>query len=284
MMEGRLINKVMPNEFRNQPSPVPVSQVMVSSTYTDLKNHRAALIKAITAHGLYPNAMEHGAAGLTDVIASSFEMVRDSAAYILLISQKYGQTPECQLRNPKVLSITELEFDEALRLKRPTLLFIMGEKHKKCHPENDPEKKAKLDVFRERAKKVSPDSSVHRVYAIFNSLQEFKDKVSVSLAELKRHLTNNSASSRFRLKRYKEMLKIYLDSLTQNELEQLCNLLIANDNQYAGSASSIVSQDFDAGVTAPSGLLRHAHTYVLPKKCSVYNAKWFIGCVKKIAA
>jgi tetratricopeptide (TPR) repeat protein len=166
---------------------------MVSSTYTDLAEHRAALIDAIHAHKMHANVMEHDSARLVDVIDSSLQMVRDSEAYILIVSQKYGQTPECATRNPRKLSITELEFDEAQRLGRPTLLFIMGDDHpmKKSDMEKDPEKEAKLNAFRERAKKVSPGSSVHRVYAVFNSLQEFRDKMNSPLAELEQHLNSS---------------------------------------------------------------------------------------------
>src|SRR5690242_15444806 len=109
----------------HQPRSVP--QVMVSSTFTDLYEHRAAFIEAIHQHKLHANAMENDSAKLVDVIDSSLAMVRDSAAYIGLIGLKYGQTPACPRRNPDELSITELEFNEALRLGRPILLFIMGE-------------------------------------------------------------------------------------------------------------------------------------------------------------
>lgn len=184
----------MPSKSRNHPRAVP--QVMVSSTYTDLKRHREALIAAIDGHGLHPRVMEHDSAKLADVIDSSLQMVRDSAAYILLISFKYGQTPECTKRNPKKLSITELEFNEAQRLGRPTLLFIMGEDHdvKARDIEQDAEKKVKLDSFRERAKKSSPDSAVHRVYAVFDSLEEFKNKMNAPLAEMEKHLNSSRKS------------------------------------------------------------------------------------------
>ncbi|HEX8321185.1 DUF4062 domain-containing protein [Longimicrobium sp.] len=170
----------------------PVSQVMVSSTFTDLLEHRAALIAAIHQHKLHANVMENDSARLVDVIDSSLQMVRDSAAYIGVISLKYGQTPECPKRNPGKLSITELEFNEAQDLGRPILLFIMGEDHqgKQSDFENDVEKKQKLNAFRERAKKHAPGSKVNRVYATFNSLQEFKDELGSSLAELSKHLAS----------------------------------------------------------------------------------------------
>lgn len=178
----------MPAIALSQPRYIP--QVMVSSTFTDLQEHRAALIAAIQAHKLHANVMENDAARLVDVIDSSLQMVRDSHAYIGVISLKYGQTPECPTRNPNKLSITELEFNEAQSLGRPILLFVMGDKHPvtKADIERDEEKEKKLDAFRERAKKVSAGSSVNRVYAVFNSLDEFKDKLGSSLAELKEHL------------------------------------------------------------------------------------------------
>jgi hypothetical protein len=139
---------------------------MVSSTFADLKDHRAALIKAIDAEGLKAVAMENDTAKAdVDVIESSLQMVRDATAYIGLISHKYGQTPND-------LSLTELEFNEAQHQNRPILLFIMGDDHPVLprDVETDPARKAKLNAFRERAKLMSPDSKVHRVYATFNKL------------------------------------------------------------------------------------------------------------------
>ena len=166
--------------------PRSIQQAMVSSTFTDLKEHREALIKALNEHGLHPNVMEYDSAKpVGDVIDSSLQKVRDSAAYILVISRKYGQTPECSTRNPNKLSITELEFNEAQQLNRPTLLYIMGDEHdiKIRDIESDAAKKEKLDAFRERAK-VVPVSKVNRVYAVFQSLAHFKDELPSSLQAL----------------------------------------------------------------------------------------------------
>ena len=183
----------MPKAPSIKPRSIP--QVMVSSTFTDLKEHRAALIKALIEHGLHPNVMEYDSAKpVGDVIDSSLQMVRDSAAYILVISRKYGQTPECSTRNPNKLSITELEFNEAQQLNRPTLLYIMGDEHdiKIADIELDAAKKEKLDTFRERAK-IDPVSKVNRVYAVFQSLADFKDKLPASLHDLCNHLDQQEA-------------------------------------------------------------------------------------------
>ncbi len=169
----------MPRDFKG---------VMVSSTFTDLKEHRAALINITRSAEFKDVAMENDSAKSdVDVIDSSLQMVQDSAAYILVISHKYGQTPVCTSRNPGKLSITELEFNKAVELRRPILLFIMGDEHaiKKSDIEKDPEKDARLNAFRERAKKMGPDSEVHRVYAEFNSLDEFEKKAAKAISDLR---------------------------------------------------------------------------------------------------
>lgn len=181
----RRVLKMPPTTPRN------IMQVMASSTFLDLQKHRLSLISAINKHKYHPNVMEYDdARAAADVIASSLQMVADSAAYILIIGRKYGQTPECPTRNPDNVSITELEYNEAIRLNRPILLFIMGDDHplKARDFEDDLVKRQKLDAFRERAKKNGPSSRVDRVYAVFNSLEEFQDKLGASLADLTRVL------------------------------------------------------------------------------------------------
>ena len=172
--------------------------VMVSSTFTDLEQHRAALMKAIEAQGLYAVAMEHDAA-LPDgtVIDSSLRKVHEASAYIGVISHKYGQVPDSPQGNPSGYSLTELEFREARRLGRPILIFIMGEDHdvKRADVERDPEKTRKLDAFREEVKRAAADSSVQRVYQEFNSLHEFEVAATQSIAELRRLLDGQRASA-----------------------------------------------------------------------------------------
>jgi hypothetical protein len=165
--------------------------VMVSSTFKDLERHRAALIKTIDGQDLKSVVMGNDSARLDgDLIDSSIRMVHQSSAYFAVISHKYGQVPEDPMRNSDDLSLTELEFNEAQRLNRPVLLFIMGRKHPLTVDaiEGDPGKRQKLDAFRERAKRMTSDSSVHRVYKEFNSLKEFAPAATQSVAALWRFL------------------------------------------------------------------------------------------------
>jgi hypothetical protein len=179
----------MPNN--TLPAPSQYKGVMVSSTFTDLKEPRAALIKAIDRQGMKAIVMENDSAKPAgDVIESSLQMVRDSSAYVVVISHKYGQIPECPVRNPERLSLTELEFNEARRLNRPVLLFIMGENYPVVIQgvEIDPEKRKKLAAFRENAKQLTTHSLVPRIYKVFNNLHEFEVEATHSVADLRREL------------------------------------------------------------------------------------------------
>jgi hypothetical protein len=180
-----------------KPGPRRIHGVMVSSTYTDLELHRAALVRALKGEGLTDVAMENDPAKAVDLITSSLQMVRDASAYIAILSHKYGQTPESRERNPLGLSITELEFEEAQRLGRPILLFLMGEDHpvRRADVETDPVKCRLLREFRERAKRMAPDSEIHRVYQTFNSLEEFEPMAIHAMAELRRHLEAQDAGA-----------------------------------------------------------------------------------------
>ena len=136
---------------------------MVSSTFTDLEQHRAALIKAIKGQGLTDIAMENNQQNQMSMLLNS--LFTDGSELVCLYwgnRSKYGQTPICPTRNPNTLSITELNFNEALRLGRPILLFIMEEKHllREADIEIDPANREKLNAFRERAKMYNPDSLV----------------------------------------------------------------------------------------------------------------------------
>lgn len=172
---------------------------MLSSTFTDLKEHRQRAIEAISKLHYVPSVMEHSAAQAeTDVIDTSLRMVRDAAAYIGVISLKYGQTPFDSVRNPNRLSITELEFNEALRLGRPIILFIMGPDHlvKQADIEADPEKRRKLDQFRERAKLMREGSEVQRIYELFDGLEQFAEAAAIAIGNLARFLEGTGGESR----------------------------------------------------------------------------------------
>ena len=172
---------------------------MVSSTFSQLKQHRAAVIAAIEGAGLHHVAMEQDSA-LPDgsVIDASLQKVRDAAAYVGIIGHTYGQIPRGP-NNPERLSLTQLEFREARRLRRPMLIFIMGQNHPVtvAGVESNRVNIKKLKMFREEVKRLTEDPSPDRVYREFNDLNELVVVAERAVAQLRRHLDSaNSASSR----------------------------------------------------------------------------------------
>lgn len=85
------------------------------------------------------------------VIHASLRRVRDAVAYIGIIGFRYGFVREFAELNPDGLSLTELEFREARRLRLPILTFIMGPDHPVKAVDVDMDsRRQKLDAFRER--------------------------------------------------------------------------------------------------------------------------------------
>jgi ATP-dependent DNA helicase RecG len=237
--------------------PISFHGVMISSTFTDLVEHRKVLFDIINSLSLKPIAMEYNPAKpASDVIESSLTMVRDSSAYIGVISRKYGQIPNCDKCNPNKLSLTELEFNEARDLNRPILLFIMGENHqlKESDVELNDEKREKLNNFREEAKKLKKESALHRVYKVFNSLQEFEVSAAESLANLRILLEErDNSSNQFTglAKPVQEEMKGFTESFDRNPVNnrKLNDLEINTLNTFLNSQ---LTKDLTKGIVENS--------------------------------
>ena len=104
--------------------------VMLSSTFRELEQHRSAVIDAMNHLQLTPLAQEFDAATDADLIQSSLDKVEKADVYVGLIGLRYGQRPICPVRNPDRLSLTELEYRRAVELGMPRLMFVSGPEHR----------------------------------------------------------------------------------------------------------------------------------------------------------
>jgi hypothetical protein len=175
--------------------------IMLSSTFKDLEKHRAVVIEAITALGMFPQAMDWDAALPDDIIDASLTKVSNAVAYIGIIGYRYGQTPESEEHNPKKLSITEPEYDEARKRKLPICIFVMSDDHpvpRSAVTQDSGEQQARLEAFRARVAK-------DVIHAEFESIEDLKSKALQSLVvirdppgeradRLRRSLTNDHRS------------------------------------------------------------------------------------------
>ena len=99
--------------------------VYVSSTYSDLRDHRAAVYKALRQLGHDVAAMEDYVASDQRPLDRCLADVASRDLYIGIIAWRYGYVPE--QGNPEGRSITELEYREARRRGIPCLLFLLDE-------------------------------------------------------------------------------------------------------------------------------------------------------------
>jgi hypothetical protein len=154
---------------------------MISSTYKELAEHRAAVSKAALGQGMYPLDMANDSAiPDQDLIAASLAKVDEADAYVGLISYRYGQIIESPDRNPDGLSLTELEFRRAVARGLPICMFIMHADHPVPRSVVNAEAATagNLIAFIELAKK-------GRIYAEFKSVDDLKAQVIQTLARLK---------------------------------------------------------------------------------------------------
>jgi hypothetical protein len=168
-----------------------IYSVMVSSTYTELADHRKAVREAMPGLRLLPVAMEYDAAlPDADLIDASLSKVNGSDAYVGLISYRYGQRPECKTRNPDKLSLTELEFRRGVDREIPICMFIMHPEHQIPMIEVGKEvgAKQKLRTFVQLAKK-------DRIYAEFKSVEDLRTKTVQSLIKLREVLDKRSIAA-----------------------------------------------------------------------------------------
>jgi hypothetical protein len=97
-------------------------QAFVSSTYSDLKDHRAYVIDRLARSGVFVDPMERWTAASDEPKALSQDRVKDCDFCVLLVGFRRGHIPDGETR-----SITQLEYLEAERRGIDVLVFMASE-------------------------------------------------------------------------------------------------------------------------------------------------------------
>lgn len=100
-----------------------MATIYLSSTYADLKDHRAAIAATL-------RKMEHTVIGMEDYVAADVRPldkclldVARSDVYVGVFAWRYGFVPD--EGNPDGRSITELEYRKAVEAGKPRLVFLL---------------------------------------------------------------------------------------------------------------------------------------------------------------
>jgi hypothetical protein len=94
-------------------------RAFVSSTFSDLKDHRAYVIERLERSGIFVDPMEKWAAAGDEPKDLSTERVKACQLCVLLVGLRRGHVPE-----GGAMSITQMEYAEALRYGLEVLVFI----------------------------------------------------------------------------------------------------------------------------------------------------------------
>lgn len=163
----------------------PLFEVMLSSTFRDLKDHRTHVTAVLRQHRLHAIAMEDDASlSDQDMIDASLAKVEAASGYVCIVGKRYGQVRPCPDRNPHELSLTELEFEKAVSQNIPITVLVMEPAYPVGDEQNefDPVKRDKLQAFRERV------GLPHRVTADFDCWEEFLKRVPTAITDLRSSL------------------------------------------------------------------------------------------------
>jgi Domain of unknown function (DUF4062)/AAA ATPase domain len=147
---------------------------MVSSTARDLPLHREQVRLACERAGFEPRwMMEHLTALNKDAVEASLRMVEDADVYLGILANRYGTVPTgCDL------SITEMEYDRAVELGKPRLVFFIHEDH--------PVRVSDVETGpgAEKLKALKVRIAEQRVAAFFKSPEDLRSHVGEALRNL----------------------------------------------------------------------------------------------------
>ncbi len=111
-------------------------RIFVSSSFEDLKEHRACAIRILRQLGHEVIAMEDMTAGSLAPLAKVLEMVDRSEAYVGVFAWRYGYAPQFGAEPPPAVagaepgktSITHYEYLRALDRNLPVMAFLLDER------------------------------------------------------------------------------------------------------------------------------------------------------------
>jgi hypothetical protein len=106
---------------KTRPKNVPV---FVSSTFTDMQAYRRKVRDALTQQEVIVRGMEQFGARPGSPVEECLKVIRSCRLYIGVFGMRYGSVPDGYDK-----SMTHLEYDEAQRLRLPSLIYLLDEDH-----------------------------------------------------------------------------------------------------------------------------------------------------------
>lgn len=120
-------------------------QVFISSTFKDLVDERRAVIQNLLEADCIPSGMELFPASDTEKLDLIKGVIDLCDYYVVIVGWRYGSVDA-----ERQLSYTEMEFDYAVKSKKPVMGFLHGDPGKLIGDklDLDPDLREKLNGFR----------------------------------------------------------------------------------------------------------------------------------------
>lgn len=237
--------------------PPPAFRVFISSTYTDMLPYRDAIQSALNKADCVPYGMERFGAEAIPPLDVCFRELEASQIYVCALGMRYGSIDKQTGK-----SYTQLEFEKARALGKPTLVFLIDENRvsfKVSEIDTGPEAE-KLAEFKKTIKE-----SKEVTCAFFDSPMSLQETVYRSIeVEIKRQGMKTTASP---ILDYQEGAKSYRNFVRRPERYKgsLLTLRVRMDGLYGGWR--IRDELFDA--------------YGMPRGDALYlNNLWVLGTDK----
>jgi hypothetical protein len=162
-----------------------VTSVFISSTSSDLREHRAAVRESLLTAGYHPIDMADFMARAEGATSACLNEVAEADLFVGIYAWRYGFVPK-----GSKISITEQEFEEARLLEKPCFCFMVEESYdwpaqfKEEGKGGDLLKKfkAQLDSTLVRTTFTTPDSLAKRVLSSLTRWEKEQHKLTVETA------------------------------------------------------------------------------------------------------
>lgn len=149
--------------------------VFISSTEKDLRNHRRAVFDAVSSMRLRAVDMKYFGSAPGGAVRTSLDELSETDFFVGILAYRYGYVPDGATK-----SVTEQEYDEALRRNIPRLMYLVD-------PQYDWEWPNKVEsqedeIAHERLKQFKARINQNEVRSLFTTPEDLARKVSADLA------------------------------------------------------------------------------------------------------
>lgn len=163
--------------------------VFISSTSRDLREYRSKVKDIVISMGMYPIIMESFHPTNSSAVQRCYDEVQQAEIFIGIYAHRYGYRPAAGMDFPGgqtdgEKSITHLEYEWAVEMDIPIILFLIDEEN----PPKWPEKYIDKDEECERLLRFKEHLQKNHIIGFFDSISDLQVKVTTALANVTAYL------------------------------------------------------------------------------------------------